>query len=296
MTGVTTTPSSSPPAAPRHSFADFLRFIRCSHTLFALPFALGSLFVAANGLPPARLMGLVVLAMVFARTAAMTFNRLADWEIDQRNPRTAGRHRLISKRGALVACALSSLLFLATTWLINFLCFLLAPLALAVIFFYSFTKRFTAAAQFVLGLALAIAPVGAWLAVTGTWAWPPLALAFAVLCWVAGFDMIYATQDYEIDRREGLHSMVVWLGLKKSLSAALLLHVFALAGLVGFGLLAHLGVIYFSSLTLVLAVLIYEHRLARQGDVNAINRAFFQANAAVSAIFVFSTLADRLAS
>ena len=275
---------------------NFLRFIRFSHTLFALPFALGALFVAADGLPPARVFALVVLAMVFARTAAMTFNRLADWEIDKRNPRTSARHTLVSRRSALAACILSAGLFLATTAFISPLCLALSPLALVLIFGYSLTKRFTSGAQFFLGLALSAAPVGAWLAVTGAFAPPPFALAFAVLCWVAGFDMIYATQDYDIDRREGLHSMVVLLGIPAALAAAQWLHVLALGGFVAFGVLAGLGPVYFSSLIFVAGAMFYEHILARRGDVNAINKAFFNANAAVSLLFVLSTLADRLAN
>lgn len=275
---------------------NFLRFIRFSHTIFALPFALGALFVAANGWPAWSTLGLVVLCMVFARTAAMTFNRLADWKIDQRNPRTEGRHKLVSKRYATVACILSSLLFFATTHFINPLCFALSPVALGIIFFYSFTKRFTNGAQFFLGLALAVAPVGAWLAVTGTFALAPLALAAAVLCWVAGFDIIYATQDYEVDQRDGLHSVVVGLGISKALVAAKLLHIAALGGFLAFGVLAKLGGIYFAGVGLVALGLVYEHLLARKGSVAAINQAFFQVNAAVSAVFVISTLADRIIS
>ena len=275
---------------------NFLRFIRFSHTIFALPFALGALFVAANGLPPWPILLLVLLAMVFARTAAMTFNRLADWRIDQRNPRTEGRHKLVSRPLAITACVASSALFIATTWFINPLCFALSPVALGIIFFYSFTTRFTNGAQFFLGLALAVAPVGAWLAVTGAFAAAPLALAAAVLCWVAGFDIIYATQDYEIDRRDGLHSMVVGLGLPRALLMAKLLHVAALGGFLAFGLLAQLGGIYFAGLALVALGLIYEHLLAKKGNVAAINLAFFQVNAAVSAVFVLSTIADRIIS
>lgn len=275
---------------------DFLRFIRFSHTIFALPFALGSMFVAADGWPPLRTVTLIVLAMVFARTAAMAFNRLTDWEIDKRNPRTAGRHRLIGKPAAVAGCGVSALLFLAVTALINPLCFALSPVALAIVFFYSLTKRFTHAAQFFLGLALAVAPVGAWLAVTGSFAWPPLVLALAVLLWVAGFDMIYATQDYEIDRREGLYSMVVRLGIPRSLTLATVLHTLALAGLLAFGAAAGLGAIYFLSMLIVGAALGYEHSLARRGNLQAVNAAFFQANAVVSAVFLAATLADRLAA
>ncbi len=274
----------------------FLSFIRFSHTIFALPFALGSMFVAADGLPSGRVFSLVVLAMVFARTAAMTFNRLADWEIDKRNPRTAGRHQLVSKSVAALACLVSASLFVATAWLINPLCFALSPVALVIVFFYSLTKRFTHAAQFFLGLALAVAPIGAWLAVTGSFALPPLVLGASVLCWVAGFDIIYATQDLEVDRREGLYSMVVRHGISRALALATLLHALALTGFLFFGAVARLGPIYFLGLGFVGAGLIYEHLLAGKGTIVAVNRAFFQVNAAVSAIFVLTTLADRLAT
>ncbi len=276
--------------------ANFLRFIRFSHTIFALPFALGAMFVAASGFPSWKICGLIILCMVFARTAAMTFNRLTDWEIDKRNPRTAGRHTLASRATAIAACTISSALFILCTWGINPLCFALSPVALIIVFFYSLTKRFTSFAQFFLGFALAVAPVGAWLAVTGSFAEAPLVLAAAVLCWVAGFDMIYATQDVEVDRREGLKSMVVWLGVPRALSLATVLHLVAFLGLVGFGLVAHLGVIYFSALALAAGALVYEHRLARKGNVAAVNVAFFQVNAFVSTIFVLSTFADRIAS
>ena len=272
----------------------FLSFIRFSHTIFALPFALGSMFVAAHGLPSFRVFALVVLAMVFARTAAMTFNRLADWEIDKRNPRTAGRHKLVSKRLAIGACLLSALSFVVTAWMINPLCFALSPVALLIVFFYSLTKRFTHGAQFFLGLALGVAPIGAWIAVTGSFAMPPLVLGASVLCWVAGFDIIYATQDLDVDRRENLHSMVVWLGVPRALAMATLLHAFALAGFLFFGAIARLGPVYFLGLGLVGAGLVYEHLLAVKGTVAAINKAFFQVNAAVSAIFVLTILVDQL--
>ncbi len=275
--------------------ARFLQFVRFSHTVFAMPFALGAMVVAANGLPAPRLIGLILLAMVFARTAAMVFNRLADWEIDQRNPRTERRHTLVSRGGAIATCVASSLLFLATAGFINPLCFALSPVALAIVFFYSFTKRFTHAAQFFLGLALAVAPVGAWLAVTGSFAPPPLILALAVALWLAGFDTIYATQDYEVDRREGLKSMVVWLGIPRALRVAQFLHAGTWLALAGFGWSAGLGAAYAVGLGLILGLLIYEHRVARSLDVQAINVAFFNANAAVGAVFVLATFIDRLA-
>src|SRR5947209_8758791 len=177
----------------------FLRLIRFSHTVFALPFALGALVVAANGVPSLRTLSLVALCMVCARTAAMLFNRLVDWSLDQRNPRTASRHLLISKSVALTLLVFTSSGFVAAAAAINRLTFILAPVALFVIFFYSLTKRFTSATHFFLGLALAVAPVGAWIAQTGGIDLAPLVLGLGVICWVAGFDLIYATQDYDFD-------------------------------------------------------------------------------------------------
>lgn len=271
----------------------FLTFIRFSHTVFALPFALGSMVVAANGMPAWNIFGLILLCMVFARTAAMTFNRIADWEIDKRNPRTEGRHKLLGKGPAITICLISALLFVATTVCINRICFLLSPVALALVFLYSLTKRFTHAAQFFLGLALSAAPVGAWLAVTGSFAWAPIILAAGVLCWVAGFDMIYATQDAEADRREGLRSMVVKLGIPGALKLAGWLHLIMLMGLIAFGLSAHLGSIYFLGLIPVPFLLFHEHRIARTLDVALINKAFFETNAALGALFAVITVTDR---
>lgn len=274
----------------------FLRFVRFSHTIFAMPFALGAMFVAADGWPPARVFGLIVLAMLFARTAAMIFNRLADWQIDQRNPRTASRHQLIARGAAVVLLTLCSAAFIATTRWINPLCFALSPLALVIVFFYSLTKRFTSWSHFFLGLALSVAPVGAWLAVTGSFALPPLVLAFAVMLWVAGFDLIYATQDFEFDRRERLHSLVVRLGVAKSLVWAQALHGAMWLALLAFGLCAGLGVWFYAGCGLIVPALLYEHRVARKLDVTAINAAFFNSNAFVGAVFVAAILCDRLLS
>lgn len=270
----------------------FLRLIRFSHTIFALPFALASLIVAANGYPSLRVLLLVLLCMIFARTAAMLFNRIVDWSLDRRNERTAMRHLLISKSSALILLVLSSLAFLFCAFAINRMTGALAIPALAIIFFYSITKRFTHATHFFLGLALAVAPVGAWLAQTGRFAFPPLILGLGVICWVAGFDIIYATQDYEFDRRENLRSLVVALGVSNSLRFAQWLHLAAFVALVAFGLFAKLGAIYFSSLLLVAIALFYEHRMAKKLDVGAINRAFFQSNAFVSAAFVIAVCLD----
>jgi 4-hydroxybenzoate polyprenyltransferase len=271
----------------------FFRLIRFSHTIFALPFALGALVVAANGLPSLRTLSLVVICMVFARTAAMLFNRLIDWSLDQRNPRTASRHLLVSKSTAVVLLAVSSAGFVLAAAAINHLTFLLAPVALAIIFFYSLTKRFTSVTHFFLGLALAIAPVGAWIAQTGRIDLAPVLLAAGVICWVAGFDVIYATQDYDFDRREGIRSLVVKLGIARSLRLAQLLHLLTFAALVGFGFVARLGAVYYCAMPLIAAALFYEHKTDKL-DLAGINRAFFQSNAFVSAVFLVAVCADRL--
>jgi 4-hydroxybenzoate polyprenyltransferase len=279
-----------------HPVGRLLTFIRFSHTVFALPFALGSMLVASHDRPGWRLCGLILLCMVFARTAAMLFNRLADWEIDQRNPRTAGRHRLVAYPVAVGLLVASSVAFVATTFFINRLCFALSPVALLIIFFYSLTKRFTHYTQLFLGLALAVSPVGAWLAVRGRFDWPPLILAGAVLLWVAGFDLIYATMDHDFDLREGLRSLVVRFGIKMSLRLARALHAAALVGLAAFGVSAGLGWTYAAGLTLMLVAFVYEHRtVSAPGtlDVGLVNRAFFHANAFVGLVFVTTIWIDR---
>src|SRR6266576_1317580 len=272
----------------------FLRLIRFSHTIFALPFALGALIVAANGWPSLRVFVLVVVCMVFARTAAMLFNRLVDWSLDQRNPRTASRHLLVSKPGAIVLLAVCSGAFLLAAAAINRLTLILAPVALALIFFYSVTKRFTSATHFFLGLALAIAPIGAWIAQTGRIDLAPVVLAAGVICWVAGFDLIYATQDYDFDRREDIRSLVVNLGIARTLRLAQILHFAMLTMLIAFGILAQLGLFYYAGMSLVVAALFYEHNTEKL-DLAGINRAFFQSNAFVSAVFLLAVCVDRLA-
>jgi len=277
-----------------NALSRFLRLIRFSHTIFALPFALGALVVAANGLPSARTLLLVLVCMVSARTAAMLFNRFVDWSLDQRNPRTALRHLLLSKPAIGALLVLSSALFLAAAAAINRLTFVLSPIALAIVFFYSLTKRFTAATHFFLGLALAISPIGAWIAQRGELDLAPIVLAIGVICWVAGFDLIYATQDFEFDRREGIRSLVVTIGIARTLRVAQLLHVLMLTMLIGFGFAANLGPIYFLAMPVVAVALVYEHRSARSLDVAGINRAFFQSNAFVSAVFLVVVCLDRL--
>ncbi len=271
----------------------FLRLIRFSHTVFALPFALGSLLVAAHGRPNGRVLILVLLCMVFARTAAMLFNRLVDWSLDKRNPRTAGRHLLLDRRSILIALAVSTLAFLFTAASINYLTALFAPVAVIVIFSYSLAKRFTSWTHFILGGALGIAPIGAWIAQTSEIALPPVVLGLGVVCWVAGFDLIYATQDVEFDRSEGLHSLVANLGIPSSLVLAQRLHLAMLGALLIFGVSARLGIVYFAAMPIVAATLVYEHRSVSPSDLARVNRAFFNSNAFVSVVFLAAVIGDR---
>ena len=281
------------PIAQSNPIARFLRLVRFSHTIFALPFALGALLVAANGRPSPRTLLLVLACMVLARTAAMLFNRLSDWSLDQKNPRTASRHRLVRKSAAWTLLVISAVGFLIASAAINRTTALLAPAALVIIFFYSVTKRFTSVTHFFLGLALAVAPAGAWIAQTDRLDFPPLVLGAGVVCWVAGFDLIYATQDVDFDRREGLRSLVVRLGVARSLRLAQWLHGFMFVALFAFGYAAKLGPIYYAAMPLIGVALLYEHRCARTLDLAGINRAFFQSNAFVSAIFLLAVAVDR---
>ena len=270
-----------------------LRLIRFSHTIFALPFALGALLVAANGRPTLRTLVLVLLCMIFARTAAMLFNRICDWSLDQQNPRTMDRHRLVTKPVIWSLLIISSLAFLFVSAAINRMTGLLAPAALLVVLFYSLTKRFTNATHFFLGFALAIAPAGAWIAQTGSLDLGPVVLGAGVICWVAGFDLIYATQDADFDREHGLHSLVVKLGVTRSLRLAQRLHFLMFVALIGFGWIVGLGTIYFAAMPLIAAALVYEHRKASKLDLAATNRAFFHSNAFVSTIFTLAIALDR---
>jgi len=277
---------------PANAISRFLRLIRFSHTIFALPFALGALLVAAKGYPSMRTLILVLLCMMLARTAAMLFNRLCDWSLDQENPRTASRHLLVPKPAAWIMLVLTAVGFLIASASINRLTGLLGPVALAIVLFYSLTKRFTSTTHFFLGFALAIAPAGAWIAQTGRLDLPPIILGAGVICWVAGFDLIYATQDVDFDRRSGLHSLVVRLGIGRSLQLAQWLHFLMFCALLGFGWGARLGVIYFVAMSLIAGALVFEHRSARKRDLAAINRAFFQSNAFVSVVFVAGVAVD----
>jgi 4-hydroxybenzoate polyprenyltransferase len=277
-----------------HAIGRALQFVRFSHTIFALPFALGAMLVAARGWPSVRVIALIVLAMIFARTAAMCFNRVADWEIDKRNPRTSNRHRLMTRTAAIGLLIGCSAAFVVTTSWINPLCFWLSPVALIIVFFYSLTKRFTSLSHFFLGLALSVSPVGAWLAVRGRFDFAPLVLALAVLLWVAGFDMIYATMDAQFDRDAGLHSWAVKHGIGAVLACAQILHVAMFGVLALFGWLAGLGLGFWIAMLIVAGALVYEHRAAGRRDVGGVNQAFFEANAIVGIAFVLGIFWDQV--
>jgi 4-hydroxybenzoate polyprenyltransferase len=275
----------------------FLGMIKFSHTIFALPFALSGALLAANGIPSPRQLLWIVLAMVGARTAAMGLNRLIDAGIDARNPRTAGRAipaGQIGKGTTLLFIVVSIGLLLIAAAQLNPLCLKLAPLALFFLVVYSYCKRFTALAHVVLGICLAAAPLGAWVAIRGSIDGPALILAGAVLFWVAGFDILYALQDLEFDRSAGLHSIPVLLGVEGSLWAARMFHMVMLALLLGLFSLLHLGAFFMIGILLVAAMLLYEHWLLRDGDLSKLDAAFFNMNGYISVVILLSTLAEVL--
>jgi 4-hydroxybenzoate polyprenyltransferase len=275
------------------------RMIKFSHSVFALPFALASAAVAADGRVPWRELPWIVVAMIGARSAAMGFNRLADQAIDARNPRTAGRElpRGVLSRGEVWAfVGLSALALVGAAAMLNPLCLLLSPVALLVVLGYSYTKRFTSLSHLVLGLALSIAPVGAWLAVRGRLDVVPVLLALAVLCWVAGFDTIYSCQDVDFDRREGLRSLPALLGIRRALTVSRVLHVAAVILLAALYTRAPLHPLYLAGVGAVAALLVYEHSLVSAEDLTRVDAAFFTVNGWISVGYlVFTVLALRLA-
>jgi len=278
-------------------------FVRFSHTVFALPFALAAMAVAARanrGWPGWRKLGLILVAMVCARTCAMAFNRIVDRKFDALNPRTAGRHLptgQVSLSSAVTLCVLSGAGLVGASFWLNSLCFYLSPVALVVVCFYSLTKRFTDYTHVYLGIALALAPVGAWLAVKGVevsgWEIAQmLLLAVVVVLWLVGFDIIYALQDYEFDRTHGLHSLVVAWGPKNALQAAFLAHMLMCGLLLAFGLICQFRIAYLVGWLLIVLCLALEHWIARRRSLNWINLAFFRLNAVISIIFLAVTLAE----
>jgi 4-hydroxybenzoate polyprenyltransferase len=278
-------------------------FVKFSHTIFALPFALAAMAVAARdnrGWPGWRLFGLILCAMVCARTCAMAFNRIVDRKIDALNPRTANRHLpagQISLSSAITLCALSAAGLVVASYFINSLCFFLSPVALVAVCFYSLTKRFTDYTHLFLGIALALAPVGAWLAVKGTTVSglevvQMLLLGCSVILWLVGFDIIYALQDYDFDRTHGLRSLVVAWGPKNALQAAFLAHMLMCGLLLAFGLVCRFKFAYLFGWFFIVGCLVLEHFIARRRSLNWINVSFFKLNAVISIVFLLVTLTE----
>jgi 4-hydroxybenzoate polyprenyltransferase len=278
----------------------YASFIRVSHSVFALPFALVGALLAAAERPvaPIRILW-IVLAMVTARSAAMAFNRIVDARWDALNPRTANREIPTGKLSSVQAIAFlvaTSAAFVASTWPLGMVCFALAPVALAIVFWYSLAKRVTSYTQFFLGLAMAVAPVGGWLAaggsaeqlVTQPWLWPPLWLALAIGTWVGGFDVLYACLDLTFDRAHGLRSIPVRFGVATSLLISRALHVLTIACLVALGLARPLGPVYFGGVAAVALLLFYEQTLVREDDLSQVKKAF-DLNGYVGILYLITT-------
>jgi 4-hydroxybenzoate polyprenyltransferase len=276
----------------------YLSLVTFSHTIFAMPFAFIGFFLAINTTNHTfswLTLGLMLFCMVFARNAAMAFNRYLDRDIDAKNPRTMSRDipsGKVSAQNALVFTIINSLLFIATTAFINSLCFYLSPIALMVILGYSLTKRYTAWCHLVLGLGLSLAPIGAYLTVTGEFALLPILFSLAVLCWVSGFDIIYALQDEAFDSQEKLHSIPAYLGKNKALMVSNFLHVLS-ATFISLPLLfTPLSWIYIIGLIIFIGMLFYQHLLVKPNDLSKINFAFMTTNGIASVAFAICFLID----
>ncbi len=279
------------------STGEFLEMIKVSHSVFALPFALAALFIAEEGRPSPILLLEVAAACVLARTAAMAWNRFADAAIDARNPRTRGRAipaGRLSRGAALAAAIASAALFVIVAGAINRLALALSPVALIVLLGYSYTKRFTAHSHLVLGLALGLSPVGAWVAARGEVALLPAVLGAAVLFWTAGFDLIYACQDIAFDRGEGLRSIPARWGAARALVLSRTFHVLTVALLGVVGVLGSLGWIYGAGVAAVAVLLIYEHSLVKPDDLSRVDQAFFAANGIVSLAFLSAVVLQTI--
>jgi 4-hydroxybenzoate polyprenyltransferase len=292
----------------------YLSLIRFSHTIFAMPFAMIGFFLGFSRVAYSVIPGwhvgirpqgetefwivrfvLVVLCMIFARSAAMAFNRWLDVKWDALNPRTAIREipaGIISKNSALRFVLVNCLLFILCTWFINPLCFSLSFVALAVVLGYSYTKRFTPLCHLVLGLGLSLAPIGAYLAVTGRFDLLPILFSLTVLFWVSGFDIIYALQDEEFDKSQRLYSMPSWLGKTKALRVSELLHLLSAACVVAAGLYGRFGWLYWGGMVIFIGMLIYQHMIVKPNDLSRVNLAFMTANGIASVVFAAFVITD----
>lgn len=278
-----------------------VNLVRLPHTVFALPFALVGVVLASYIAPiTVNQVFWVVIAFTSARFAAMGFNRIVDREIDARNPRTKSREipsGAMSVREASVAVIVASLLFFLAAWQLNTLCLVLAPLALAWVLFYSYTKRFTRWSHLVLGVGLSIAPVGGYLAITGVWSdpwWMLIALAVAVATWVGGFDILYALQDVSFDRENGLYSVPSTFGEANALGIARALHITTVVALALAGIGAGAGIVYFIGVLVAAALLLYEHSLVKVDDFSRLDAAFFTMNGVISIVFLGFVFTERM--
>jgi 4-hydroxybenzoate polyprenyltransferase len=278
---------------------NYMKLVKFSHTIFAMPFAIIGYFIATSHNYELNwfLLGKVVLCMVFARNAAMAFNRYADREIDFKNPRTSFREipaGIIKPKSALKFVLINSLAFIITTYFINSITFYLSPIALLVILGYSLTKRFTALCHFILGLGLSLAPIGAYLAVTGRFNWLPLIFSFVVLFWVSGFDIIYALQDKDFDTDENLKSIPSATGIRKAIIISTLLHVICGILVVLAGYFGHFGFWYWMGALIFIFLLIYQHLIVKEKNLSRLNFAFFTTNGIASLLFSIFTTIDIL--
>ncbi|MEP6584984.1 MAG: UbiA-like polyprenyltransferase [Ginsengibacter sp.] len=283
------------------AFKNYFSLIKFAHTVFAMPFALIGFFLGIRAVnyqtykPWWMLLLLVILCMVFARSAAMAFNRWLDADFDAVNHRTSMREipsGIISKRNALSFVVINSIAFLVATYFINALCLVLSPVALFVVLFYSYTKRFTSLCHLVLGLGLSLAPIGAYIAVTGKFSIVPLLFSLSVLFWVSGFDIIYALQDEAFDRSNNLYSIPSWLGIKKAMLVSEYLHFLSFASLFVAGIMGHFSWFYWAGISAFAYFLIYQHTLVKPGDLSKVNKAFFTSNGIASVLFAVFVLLD----
>ncbi len=300
---------------------NYLSLVTFSHTIFAMPFAFIGFFLGSHWKPihemremaaaehisswsvyvqtPWKLLLLIVLCMVFARSAAMAFNRWLDAKYDAMNPRTAVREipaGIIKPSNALAFTIANCILFIVATFFINTLCFYLSPVALFVILFYSYTKRFTALCHLVLGVGLSLAPIGAYIAVTGQFNLLPIFFSFTVLFWVSGFDIIYALQDEDFDKKNQLHSIPSAVGKVKALRISEMLHVLSAACVIGAGFYGHFGWLYWAGAVFYICLLIYQHLLVKPNDLSKVNRAFFTTNGIASVVFAVFVILDLFLS
>jgi len=281
-----------------NTISNYLSLVKFSHTIFALPFAIIGYFLAITFTEAKfdlQLFAFVILCMIFARSAAMGFNRYIDRKIDEQNARTAVREipaGIVKPTAALIFVITNCILFITTTYFINPLCFYLSPVALIVVLGYSLTKRFTALCHLILGLGLSLAPIGAYLAVTGEFNWLPLFFSFAVLFWVSGFDIIYALQDEEFDRSKNLKSIPVWLEKKGALMLSNILHVISGLFIIYAGVYAKFEVWYWIGTSFYCLLLFYQHTLVKPNDLSKVNIAFFTTNGIASVVFAVFVLLD----